>query len=201
MIVKPRGSVTLPRQAKEGIKLFPWCKDVDRALQQLRDRVFYVNASKSGGGGSSPPCPFGKITTYKVGETTKTGILGGIITVAGIDNHEIPNQDINLSVADNEWLVWIELSYVANRDDDNAIFLQGFESSTKPISDWEREPYADEEDSYPSDDPPSLTSGVGMIVLPIGRLKITDGAASLVPAGCGNFTVSHCAGIATYARG
>jgi hypothetical protein len=161
-----------------------------------------------GGGGGCFSDAFRRIVNF---DTDKTGISGGLITVVGIDNHEIPNHEINLKQF-GEWLMYIELSYVVNRDDDNVIFLQGFESSTKPTGDWEDEPWS-ESASYPSDTPPLLASGIGKTILPLGRLKVVkskdaegnddpsiDGVATFTPSGCGNFTVSHCAGIVSYAR-
>jgi hypothetical protein len=53
MVIRPRGSVTMPRPAKSGVGLLLWCKEVNRALQQLRDRVFEAGKVSSGGGGGA----------------------------------------------------------------------------------------------------------------------------------------------------
>ena len=41
------GTVTLPRRAARGLELFPWCQDVNTALQQLRDRMIDVKGRPS----------------------------------------------------------------------------------------------------------------------------------------------------------
>ena len=42
MNVKPKGVVTLPRAMRKGLLILPWAKEVNRALQQLRDRIVTV---------------------------------------------------------------------------------------------------------------------------------------------------------------
>lgn len=155
---------------------------------------------RSGGGSSSAPqapCPFGRITTYKVGEITKTGILGGII-YCGDQNFEVPNQTLDLAAA-GDWLVYIKVTSEANRDDDNEIFLPGVKTGTAPGSTWDKIVWSSAA-TYPANALPTVAAGTGDVVLPIGRLKIADGVATLAPAGCGHFRISQCAGILSFSR-
>jgi len=59
MNVKPKGVVTLPRAARSKISLLPWCKEVNRALQQLRDRIVTVPSNR---GATAPAHPW-KVTS------------------------------------------------------------------------------------------------------------------------------------------
>ena len=54
MNVRPKGIVTLPRPTSRKMDILPWSRDVNRALQQLRDRVFTTYGSRGGGGGATP---------------------------------------------------------------------------------------------------------------------------------------------------
>ena len=199
MNIKAKGSVTIPKMPRNIGALMQWAKSVNTALQQLRDRTWTVPA-RSGGSGAAAvtTCPFGSITTYADGETTATGILGGII-YCGESNIEVPNQELNLE-ADGDWLVWIEIDCIANRDDDNEIFLPGMTSATAPASDWDKVTWS-ESASYPDNTNPTVATGAGSIIVPIGRLKIEDGSATLVNTGCGHIRIDQCAGILTHTRG
>ena len=153
-------------------------------------------ANASGGGGSSAPtgsCPFGEIAT----EAGDTFIRGGII-YCGESNIEVPNQELNLA-AEGEWLVWIEVDCIANRDDDNEIFLPGMTSATAPASDWDKVSWSSSA-SYPDNENPTVSTGSGKIIVPIGRLEIEDGSATLLQASCGNITINQCAGILSHTR-
>jgi hypothetical protein len=153
--------------------------------------------SPGGGGSASSACPFGRITTYKVGSADKTGILGGII-YCGDKTFEVPNQEINLATAGDS-LVWIELTCESNRDDDSEIFLPGIKTGEAPASEWERVTWSDTA-SYPDGESPTVTSGTGKIILPIGRLTIASGAATLQAAGCGHFRIQQCGGTLSFSR-
>ena len=78
MIIKPRGTVTLPRPAKSGLSLLPWCKEVNRALQELRDRVI-VTPKGRGGGGAAINGAFYNIYTV----SSETGTNGDIMLQGG----------------------------------------------------------------------------------------------------------------------
>jgi len=199
MIIRPRGTVTLPRRSHAGLALIGWCKEVDRALQQLRDRVFEVPAGGRGGGvKASTGCPFGEIITWTVGETTTTGIRGGTIQ-AGDKNFNVPNKELNLA-STGVTLIYLEISVTANRDDDGEILLPGIETSseTTPSGFWKSASWtAEPVTQYPANTRPLVTTGVGKIIIPIGKLTIADGAASLEAVRCGNIVINHCGGTLT----
>lgn len=44
-IARPQGSVSIPRQPRRGLDLYPWCLEVNRAIQQLIDRCFSISPS------------------------------------------------------------------------------------------------------------------------------------------------------------
>jgi hypothetical protein len=150
------------------------------------------------GGGGLSTCYFGEIITWTVGETTKTGIRGGTIQ-AGIKNFNVPNKELNLA-STGVTLIYLEISVTANRDDANEILLPGLETSTettpsgfwKSVS-WTAEPLT----QYPANTRPLVTTGVGKIIIPIGKLTIAAGAASLEAVQCGNLTINHCGGTLT----
>jgi hypothetical protein len=86
MNVKPKGSVTLPRRTISGMAVLPWAQEVNRALQELRDRIITVPSRPGQGGGGKLGAFF---TTYtdEIGDTyiqagTVTGGNGGSATVA-----------------------------------------------------------------------------------------------------------------------
>ena len=202
MIIKPRGTVVLPRRSRAGLNLLPWCKEVDTALQQLRDRGININPQRGGGSTSSGTCFFGEVITYPVGEETKTGIRGGTIA-CGDKNFNVPNKELNLE-SDGVTLIYLEIAVTANTDDDGEILLPGIETSTEttPSGFWESTSWtAEPVTQYPDNVRPLVTTGVGKIIVPIGKLTIADGAATLDAVGCGNITVNHCGGTLTATRG
>ena len=193
----------MPRRSRPGLDLLPWCREVDAALQQLRDRGINIDPRRGGRGGAvDSTCYFGEVITYLVGETTKTGIRGGTIA-CGDKNFNVPNKELNLA-STGVTLIYLEISVTANNDDDGEILLPGIETSTettpsgfwKSVS-WTAEPVT----QYPDNTRPLVTTGVGKIIVPIGKLTIADGAATLEAVGCGNITINHCGGTLTAARG
>lgn len=149
-------------------------------------------------GAASGLCYFGEIITYDLAGVSTTGIRGGLIH-CGDQNFEVPNQALNLA-APGDWLVYITVQTESNRDDDSEIFLPGIKTGTAPAGTWGRETWTLAA-TYPPNDLPTVATGLGDIILPIGRLTIADGVATLIRAGCGNFTIGQCAGILSYARG
>jgi hypothetical protein len=147
------------------------------------------------GGSGGAPCVFGEITTWKDGEETLTGILGGII-VCGDKNFNVENREIDLDT-DGEWLIQVKLTGIeCTTDDDTEIFLpQVTTSSGTP--EWEARAVGD---GYTDNTNPSAPGASGTIILPIGKLTVADGIATLEPLGCGNFYSGQCAGILSYTR-
>jgi len=157
------------------------------------ERNGQANGTTEGAG-----CFFGRIITWTEGSTTKTGIKGGIL-YCGDQNWNISPQELNLAVS-GKWLVYLAVEVEVNTDDDGELLLPNVKTGTKPTGDWGKLPWSTTAD-YPDNDNPSIPSGSGTINVPIGTLTIADGAATLDPAGCGNITITHCAGTLSHTRG
>lgn len=154
------------------------------------------------GGGVVVSCPFGELTTRTEGEgeaaETITSIRGGII-YCGNQTWNMDAQDLDMA-ADGVWLVWITIAVEVNRDDDDEIILPGIETGTRPTGDWDKTAWTTGTD-YPANDSPVASTGIGTIRVPIGKLTIADGVATLERAGCGHITIAQCAGTLSHARG
>lgn len=142
-------------------------------------------------------CAFGSIIDIPDSNPKAKGISGGPIH-CGDQNWEMSPQELNLSVS-GVWLVYIEVECTANTDDDGEIFLPGINTGTRPTGDWGQDAWTDPTD-YPANTSPTLPSGDGTIILPIGKLTIAAGKAKLEATGCGGFTIGHCAGTLSYSR-
>lgn len=172
----------------------------------LRESPNGTTIQIDGGGGGSKivsRCPFGELTSIPDTDPPETGILGGIIH-CGDKNFAVPNKEINLA-SDGVTLIYLEIDVTANIDDAGEILLPGIETSseTDPATFWESDAWAagPPATQYPDNTRPVVSTGIGKIIVPIGKLTIADGAATLEPVGCGNITISHCGGTLTAARG
>lgn len=197
MIIKPRGSVIIPKMPRSVGSILSWCREVNRAIQQLRDRAFVTYGGGTGGGGRVITCHFGEIITIE-GTPDVSTIRGGII-YCGDQNWSMDADAISLS-PDGVWLVSIAVSVVVNTDDDGEILLPGIDTGTKPTGGWTRTSWTAGTD-YPDNTAPTIPTGAGTIVIPIGKLTVASGVASLEAAGCGHITVGHCAGTLSHTRG
>jgi len=147
-------------------------------------------------------CPFGEIITWIEGEgenaETKTGIRGGVVYV-GDKNFNIDATALNLE-ADGTWLVYFEIECESNRDDDGEIILPGIKTTaaeTLPMQHLVRETGT----NYPDNTPPAASNGIGTVIVPLGKLSITDGTPSFEPVSCGNILIGQCAGVLSHTRG
>ena len=165
-----------------------------RSLQKAQPRRRVLG---SGSAGSGDIKPFGEIFSQTIDGDTAKYIRGGLI-VCGESNITVPAQEIS-NTADSDKLVYISITCISNRDDDNQIFLPGLESGTEPSGNWPTVTYS-ETAQYPDNTNPGLESGSGTIILPIGRLRILDGAIKLFPTGNGNFIIGQCAGTLSFTR-
>jgi hypothetical protein len=153
-----------------------------------------------GAGGAQGPvtCPFGEVISYEVEDEVKTGIRGGLIH-CGDQTWNMEPDEIDLT-EEGVWLVSIEVTCEVNRDDDGEILLPGVKTGTKPTGEWTRTEW-DEDADYPAGDAPVAATGLGKVILPIGKLRVTgEGQARLDAVGCGHFLIVHCAGTLGYAR-
>jgi hypothetical protein len=144
-------------------------------------------------GAALSDCPFGQIVTWVEDETSKTGIKGGVI-YAGDKVWNVSNKELNLE-ATGTFLVWLEIGVTANVG--NGVLLPGLQTSTVP--EWKQ--VGSDGGNYPDQTIPTAPAGTGKAVVAIGLLTITDGAATLSPAGCGTIRVTHCPGSLTAEHG
>jgi hypothetical protein len=191
------GSVTIPPRPRSVGGLIGWARGVNRALQELRDRkiVGTIATSKAGGGF----CNFGRIiTTPAEGETPAGKAIRGGIIHCGDQNFNVEPDEIDLET-DGVWLVSIEVQCEVNRDDDEESIIPGILTGSYGGGAWTRTAFTGSED-YPSNTNPEVATGIGYIILPIGKLTVADGVARLEQVACGHFTIGQCAGTLSYTR-
>lgn len=200
------------------IELIRWC-----AQNEIKTSADIGNKRRAGGGttlfikgrrGSSAEktiaCPFGEVITYTAGEgeeaVQKTGIRGGLV-YCGNKNFNTPPKELDLETS-GTWLIYLEVECEANRDDDHEIILPGIKTSsiTDPSEFWKSVSWSagsgeTEETQYPDNDEPEVTDGIGKIMVPIGKLTIDGGKATLVKVACGNVTITQCGGVLSHTRG
>lgn len=151
----------------------------------------------SGGSGSGDQCPFGEIIDTTDSPPGKA-IRGGLF-VCGDKNFNVPDQVLSLGT-DGDWLVQIKLTGVTPaHDDDSEIFLPGVTTATG-TPEWDNKTNS-EGTQYDDNTNPANPGATGTLVVPIGRLVITDGVATLANTGCGTITAGQCAGILNFTRG
>ena len=147
--------------------------------------TFRVRLSGAAGGSSIQGDPFAEIITYKDGETTKTGIRGGVV-YAGDKVWNVDHRALNLEAA-GTFKVSLEVGVTANVED--AVLLPGLKTSAAP--EWKQ---VTGDGNYANQTIPEAPSGSGKAVVAIGILKIEDGTATLTPAGRGAISINHCPG-------
>ncbi|MGA0846246.1 MAG: hypothetical protein ACO3RV_06855 [Luteolibacter sp.] len=170
-------------------------REVRKSIAALRDRrIILTGKGGSAFGTPSTPCPFGRIIKIPDTDPVETGILGGTIH-CGDQNWSIEPYSINLA-SDVDNLVWFSVSATVNTDDDGVLLLPGVDTGTGPPT-WATGAYGS---GYPSNTAPTVSSPSATVILPIGRLIVDSGRVNFFPEGCGNFTITHCAGTVGYTR-
>lgn len=151
-------------------------------------------------GGAAAVCDgsFWEIITLPDTDPVQKAIRGGII-YCGDQTWNMDPQPLDLEV-DGVWLVSMAITCESNRDDDGEILLPGILTGTRPTGDWEKTAWTTGTD-YPDNDPPDVSDGLGTIHVPLGKLTIADGVATMERAGCGSITVGQCAGTLSHTRG
>ena len=164
-----------------------------QAIEWLYSRLKLVRPSV-GSDSITPegnPCPFGEVIAYTVGSVSKTGIRGGIAYV-GDKNFIVPNYDVDLTTPIDK-VLWLSISLMINRDGDYVLILPGVLTGNMPS-------YA-LGTSYPPNSLPVVATGVGTLIVPLGRLVVASGVATFTRTSCGNITAGQCAGILNHSRG
>jgi hypothetical protein len=173
-------------------------RDVRKAIAALRDRV-PVAIGYSGNGGAAGQaagvCSFGELYV----DDGDTKIRGGWIA-CGDKNFRVAGNTINLTTS-GDWLIQIELDGIDPvTDDDDEIFLPGVITASGTPS-WEAKANTEGSTDYDDNTNPASPTGTGTAIVPIGRLVVEDGVATLSAVACGNVTISQCAGILSVTRG
>lgn len=164
-----------------------------QAIEWLYSRLKSVRPS-AGSDAITPegnPCPFGEVITYTVGSVSKTGIRGGVAYV-GDQNFIVPNYDVDL-ITPIDKVLWLSISLIVNRDGNYVLILPGVITGNMPS-------YGSGA-SYPSNTLPVVFTGVGTLIVPLGRLVVASGVATFTRTSCGNITAGQCAGILNHSRG
>jgi hypothetical protein len=153
-------------------------------------------ASRAGGGGGGVNgCPFGEI----IDEGEDKAIRGGTLQV-GDKNFDVPAKVFSTGTS-GSWLVFLRVPVTVNIDDAGEILLPGVETSTAtdPAGFWELDAWSagPPATQYEDNTRPVLSTGVGEIIIGIGKLTVAAGVGTLAAARCGNIIVNHCAGTLT----
>lgn len=138
------------------------------------------------GGGSNDICPFGEIFTDTNVTPSVQKIRGGVV-FCGDKNFNMEGHPVNVANTRTVFL-YIELPVSVNKDDDNQLLLPGIKTSSgNPV-------FKENPTNYPNNTNPSLPSGDGTIIIPLGKLTVKDGSATFVQTGCGSIRADHCGG-------
>ena len=152
-----------------------------------------------GGGG---PCPFGRLlTTTNQNGDAEAKLLGGLVLV-GDKNFTVPDTDVGSLKISKTLQYYLEIPVEVNRDDANEIFLSGVKTSSGTAATLVKNQPWTETSQYPDNTRPLLGTGIGKIIVPLGKLVI-DGpneSATFTRVGCGDVLVNHCTGTLSYTR-
>jgi len=166
--------------------------------EQLKPRRV-SRQSESSPAALTSTCQFGQIYTYESGSETVTGIRGGLLQ-CGENNFNVDPQELSLGT-DGEWLVQIKLNGISlATDDDDEIFLPGGPTGSTGTPDWDNKAWT-EGTEYDETSNPATPTATGELVVPIGKLTIDGGVATLDALGCGRIVVTACGGIMNHTRG
>lgn len=169
-----------------------WANDVVRDLRRLKGgKGVKLNFL---GGGDDAGCPFG---TFAL-SGTKYYIQGGVV-YCGDKNINVTNNDLIItSTTPRTKLVYFEIPLTVNMDDDSKILLPGVDTTSWTAALEE----VDVGTGYPANTQPTLPSGNGTMIVPLGTLTVpSSGSWTFLPVSCGNITIDHCAGVLYLTRG
>ena len=162
-----------------------------RVCQSSGGTTVSVIKRRTRGGATGVPCYFGEVIDIEGGKAIRGGSVKCGDKNFHMDDEELPS-------GDGAWLVSIKLDCESLRDDDNEVFLPGIKtSSDTPVFDFKA---WSEGTDYDDNSDPSLASGIGSIVVPLGKLTKDDDVPKFGGA-CGKITITQCDGILDHTRG
>ena len=192
MNVKARGTVTLPRRPFSGLAILPWCREVNRSLQQLRDRTTSVPASGRKAGGTAPTGAFYRVYTVASEDATNGDIMlqGGQVA-AGSGNASVADfllYDISATTWAGTAGQFLQLTVNGDGSSEDGILMPTFDltSVTGPAA----------VASIAANTLPIVGTLGGVCRISLG----TFGDDSFAPALPGNINVSFCFGGFTITR-
>jgi len=133
-------------------------------------------------------------------EPTICKIEGGVL-IAGDKNFHIEPRDFTLIAHSTvAYLLYLSVKVKVNQDDDKEILLPGVETCTSTSTNvWSSIPWTSGT-NYPDNVNPVKGTGLGTIIVPLGKLNVVDGVPNFENAGCGNITITHCGGTLGFTR-
>lgn len=141
-------------------------------------------------GGNVSDCPFGETILVE----NVISIRGGLAYV-GNKNFTVPPYDVNIT-SDRVVKIYLAITLTVNKDDDDQLLLPGVRTSTwTPIM-----LEIANTSPYPDSTSPTLPTGEGTMIVPLGVLTVLDESATFVPTDCCDIRVSHCAGTLSHSR-
>lgn len=150
--------------------------------------------------GAAGICRFGEVIDIPEDDPGYTQAIRGGVFYCGDKNFNVPDKPI-LTSTPSDKLIYLKLLTVdPNTDDDDEIFLPGVKTTTATAPTWESLTFTGSE-HYPDTTNPASPTGTGTLIVPIGRLIVADGSATLDAVDCGNITATHCAGTLAHTRG
>jgi hypothetical protein len=138
-----------------------------------------------GAGDGSGPCPFGRIIDHEGGKA----IEGGYVSCGDINAHIDP-MVLDLET-DGAWLLYLEIPTEIELDDAGELPTGGILTSSRTTWAIDKIAWTTGTD-YPDTDEPTISTGLGTCIAPLGKLVIEDGVATYLATGCGNVRVVYC---------
>jgi hypothetical protein len=173
------GPVTIPRRAHRGMALLPWVQDVNRAIQQLRDRKAPAGGSGFPSDGRLPMfwvtitnAPVSPATAYEI--RVEPGLIAETLTIT--DNkpitrhHPVPAEppEDPLTMTDGQVVF---LTYETDK-------LGAYKTDTADIVVASDDAYDDTNRSYPPA-PAAVEGTEGTRAVKLARLDVVSGTAEI----------------------
>jgi hypothetical protein len=115
-------------------------------------------------------------------------VRGGTVRVSGKKTIKVPDYVVNTGT-DGEKVLYIEVPVKINRTTDEQWPLPDLkDTNPESLDELDIEDATD----WPAGTKPEISDGLGIVILPVGRLIVTDGVPRFIPTGFGMFYLTHC---------